>query len=76
MANSNSALKISQGYGFKPGFGHFFLFSDFGTPQAPVIMKFEAICLWEKATDMAPGPLWPIGPEGPMGPLGTHGGPW
>ena len=23
MANSNSALKISQGYGFKPGFGHF-----------------------------------------------------
>ena len=47
-----------------------------------MIINFEAICTWEKATDLAPGhlgpmgPLGPIGrkrPMGPMGSMGTHG---
>ena len=55
---------------------------SFWAPGAPVIMNFEAICPWEKATDLAPGPLGPLGPKGPMGPMkpmgthGDHGDPW
>ena len=42
-------------------------------------MNFEAVCPWEKANNLAPGPLGPMGPMGPkgpmgpMGPMGTHG---
>ena len=40
----------------------------FWAPSPPVIMNFEAICPWQKATNLAPGPM------GPKGPIGHKGG--
>ena len=52
MANSNSALKISQGYGFKPGFGHFWAPGSNPSFWAPV---------------GAMGPMGAMGPIGAPG---------
>ena len=79
MANSNSALKISQGYGFKPGFGHFSIKSKFLGPQGPCDYEFWSHLSLGKGHRFGP---WALGAHGALGAHraqgahGTHGDPW
>ena len=73
MANSNSALKISQGYGFKPGFGHFSIKSGSLGPRGPCDHEFLRPTYLRVGANLAPAPFGPKGPMVPMGSMGTHG---
>ena len=86
MLDSNSALKINQGYGFKPGFDleNFLRIFNCSGPGAPMIMNFEAVGPPYSPRERAnlasgprghKGPNGPMGPMEPMGPMGTHGDP-
>ena len=79
IQNSNSASKVTQGYRFKPGFGHFSIKPGLWAPGAPVIMNFQGPpgrSFPRVGAKLAPGTRGPKGPNGPMGPMGTLGGPW
>ena len=82
MRDSNSALKVIQGYGFKPAFGHFSINSSSLGPWGPCDHEFLGVpgrMYLRVGADLASesqGPNGPISPNGPVGPMWTHVGPW